>query len=633
MIDESLLKSHFIGRDGFRWWIGQIPPIEGSQKEQFSGEGWGNRTKVRILGYHPYDESELSNEDLPWAGILLPSTAGTGASNMATSHKIRPGDIVVGFFLDGDNEQLPMIIGAFGRTKYVLNNEYTSPFVPFTGYTDNITSDGSKLKKNEENERSNTSQESPVSLPPSIANSKNKISYSSAIGDDIYFASTKPGSKIDKITTEIENAIKFLDNIKSYPNIAQNWIDDQVEKICEEVSSKIKGIVSEIVSGVINDAYEKLIPPLNTGAEQIYEQVSSTVTSATQSKSTGHLAGVEAQAAAIAPVKELQKLIPCIISSIIDLLGNIISDMICSILKNVANFVNCVIDQFVGNLLNSIIDLISSGMSAVLGGLSLLLSFTGFNLLDSIKQSVTGLLGIPFSFSCGESSENLQDMVDKWKIGYGADLLLSFSFDNILENANGNLSECYTGPPLSKTLPIVNIFGGGGTGADAIPIFGTIDDDTASIIGIVVTSGGSGYYYPPFVTVTDSYGNGYGVVAESIIKDGEVIAIVINSEGENYTKGENPEDLIISDVIIKNPGINYGNSDIAIDNFGNEYNLIIDNGSIIDVIPPLNIKEFTNDLPIIKVISKTGFGANLKPVFGLRTRFEQKVEQVIDCIL
>ena len=47
MIDESLIKSNFIGRDSFRWWIGQIAPIEAQNQNE--GEGWGNRYKVRIL--------------------------------------------------------------------------------------------------------------------------------------------------------------------------------------------------------------------------------------------------------------------------------------------------------------------------------------------------------------------------------------------------------------------------------------------------------------------------------------------------------------------------------------------------------------------------------------------------------
>ena len=56
MIEQSLLKSNFVGRDGFRWWIGQIAPedCQGDQINQ-SGSSWGNRIKVRIMGYHPQD--------------------------------------------------------------------------------------------------------------------------------------------------------------------------------------------------------------------------------------------------------------------------------------------------------------------------------------------------------------------------------------------------------------------------------------------------------------------------------------------------------------------------------------------------------------------------------------------------
>ena len=120
MIDESLLKSNFIGRDGFRWWIGQIPPVEVWEGQANNEEGgWGNRYKVRILGYHPYSKGDLADNDLPWAGVIIPPTAGTGAANYAQSTRIKPGDIVIGFFLDGDNGQLPMIMGSFGRTNQV----------------------------------------------------------------------------------------------------------------------------------------------------------------------------------------------------------------------------------------------------------------------------------------------------------------------------------------------------------------------------------------------------------------------------------------------------------------------------------------------------------------------------------
>jgi hypothetical protein len=660
MLDQSLIKSNFVGRDGFIWWIGQIAPAE-NQDDQINKSGWGNRYKVRILGYDSPNESELSNDNLRWAQVLLSPTDGSGAANYGTNPKLRPGDTAFGFFLDGNDSQLPVITGVFGRTSEVSTQEYSNPFTPFTGFTSRVDNDGSKLKPDQTNEQTIKSQKSPYHLPPSVANSINEISYSSTIGNSVYLATTQPDSKLNKISTELENAIKFLENLRSFPNLAQEWIDEQVEKLCVEISKKIQGITSEIVGGVVNDSYQKLTPVLASGATAIYDTTYSRVFSSNKSISSAHLAGVEAQRATIRPVKELQKQIPCLISSIIDTLGGIIDELLCSILKNAANFVSCIVDQFIGQLLNSIIDLITGGLSAVLGGLSLLLSFSNFNLGNSIRESIAGLLGVPLSLNCGEIPENPADSIQKWKIGYGPEESLPIDLNNILnianvvneisstetgsdDNIDAELDDCYTGPPLSCSPPIINIFGGGGSGASALPIFGSIVGDTASIIGAVITSGGSGYTYPPFVEIKDNCGKGYGGVAQSVIRNGEVVSITINSEGEGYTRGET-QDVSIASVYIENPGFNYQKDDIGVDNFGNEYELVISDGSIIRATPPINIKEIT-DLPVIKIVSKfksksSGSGAKLNPVFGFKEEIQKaqkvagrqrEVKQVIDCI-
>ena len=682
MLDQSLLQSHFIGRDGFRWWIGQVAPEE--VQKQLNKDGWGNRLKVRILGYHPEDVNELPNKDLPWAQILLSTSDGTGASQYAKSHAVRPGDVVFGFFLDGDNAQIPVISGCFGNTSQYTKEEYKSPFVPFTGFTTRIANDGSRTEPNETNEQTRTAQTTPIPLPPQIANSIGALPQFGGDGDIIQFATSKPGSKMEKIATELENAIKYLQDLKSFPNLAQEWIDARVEELCEQISKKIQGITTEIVSGVVNGTYEKLEPALQQGVAQVYDAAAAAVPN---SKSGAHLAGVEAQKAAIEPVKQLQKLIPCLISSIIKSLGSLISDMVCALLKNVANFVSCVIDQFLGGLLNGIIDLIIAGMSTVLGALSLLLSFSNFNLGDTIRELAEGLLGIPLSLNCGE--EETDPGVEKWTIGSGPTQSLPFDINNILSLANNAkslvdavtenplsplesiigpldflspnisvpdfnsvLSNCFGGVPTVCNPPSINIFGGGGIGASALPIFGSIGGGTGSIIGAILTSGGSGYTYPPFVSITDNCRKGYGAVAESVIENGKVVAIIINSDGEGYTLGNQPrvgdvgtdtgdvgsgvtltdqQNITISEVLIINPGYNYQPEDIVTDNFGNEYNVVIDNGSIISI-TPINITDIT-DLPILRVVSTTGSGAKLKPVFGFRTSFQGEIKQVIDCVV
>ena len=183
MIEESFLKSNFIGRDGFRWWIGQIPPVEAwdGQANKEDGEGWGNRYKVRILGYHPYSKADLSDDDLPWAGVVIPPTAGTGAANYAQSVRIKPGDVVIGFFLDGDNGQLPMIMGSFGRTNQVAQDAPSGAFVPFTGYTSRVPPpSASTLSDGEANEQERNSQKTPVTR--NVNSGEDNISMSSTFG-------------------------------------------------------------------------------------------------------------------------------------------------------------------------------------------------------------------------------------------------------------------------------------------------------------------------------------------------------------------------------------------------------------------------------------------------------------------
>ena len=63
-IEESLLgNSQFLGRDGFRWWIGQVAPRKAQADQTDDGEGWSYRYKVRIMGYHPFSTIELEDEE------------------------------------------------------------------------------------------------------------------------------------------------------------------------------------------------------------------------------------------------------------------------------------------------------------------------------------------------------------------------------------------------------------------------------------------------------------------------------------------------------------------------------------------------------------------------------------------
>ena len=658
MIQESLLKTNFLGRDGFRWWIGQIPP-ESAHGGQINGAGWGNRFKVRIMGYHPYDLTELPDEDLPWAQCLLPTTSGTGAGNNSTSVKIYPGDVVFGFFLDTDNAQTPVIMGCFGRTSQVLTSNTPGPFQPFTGYTTKVVKPNgiTDVKPDQTNEQNANSQKSPRHVSPEQAKNiaTDEIAFFSATGDKIQLANTVTNTLVNKISTEVGNLINKLKAPAIFTNI-KNEIN--------RVTDKIQAICNGLVGNMVNKLFKKLAPLLNQGLKLLYQKVYDLVFLATKSPAIAHAAGVAAQTVMVPPVKILQEAIPCVSGAIISGLGSVIKEILNSVVDNVQNFVSCAANQFTGTLVNVIIGKITDGLSSAIGGVERILqffpSFSVDGFLRTSSDAIKGLVGL---FDCNQSKGKANGIVDQWIIGSGPSNVPSPDFAKILENANisnaistasgvagifsaannipNQIGGCYTGPPTTCSPPTINIFGGGGVGCAAIPLLGAIVGSTGSIISTKIINGGSGYRFPPFVEVVDSCNQGYGAVARATINDaGEVDSVYIVSEGENYPI-DTIQNYFVSNVLIENAGENYTSTDTVTDNFGNNYPVQISNGSIVKVTPNNNtgtqINTVTvNDLPILTVNSKTGSGAILRPILDISnitpSEFQGEVKQVIDCV-
>ena len=69
------------------------------------------RYRVRILGYHTEDRTELPVSDLPWATPILPVSSSSNTGVCETPSLVE-GTSVIGFFSDGDDEQLPVIVGS-----------------------------------------------------------------------------------------------------------------------------------------------------------------------------------------------------------------------------------------------------------------------------------------------------------------------------------------------------------------------------------------------------------------------------------------------------------------------------------------------------------------------------------------
>jgi hypothetical protein len=628
MIDESLLKSNFIGRDGFRWWIGQIPPIS-AMGGQVDGEGWGNRFKVRILGYHPYSEAELPNEDLPWAQCLIPTTAGSGAANVSTGVQLQPGDTVLGFFLDGDNAQIPVILATFGRSFSVPSTTYQSPFVPFTGYSSKV--EKAKVTTNQTNELRQDSNPSPVSATQEQADAiSQKVGYqvfseNSAIGNKIPLANTTKNTRIDKIQSIVKNLLRKIRNL-------QGDIE-RIRQVIRQAADKIVTLCNDLIGGMFNYLIDILIGLLKQGLDLLYKLVYAKVLAATGNPVAAHLAGVAAQEAMVLPVKALEEAFGCIAGEAIEIMKDLVYDILDSTIGNVERFVSCAAEQFAGTLLNSIIGVLEGLFEGPLSAIQNILQFfSDFNVGNLMREAIGILSEFGAAFACNQSLDNYKGLVNEWTVGGGPSGSVSTlatslvgTYTNIRDITNTinsgveALTECFTGALQFASPPVINIFGGRGSGATAIPIFGNLVTNpdgnvTASVIGVQLTNPGSGYTFPPFIEIVDDNDQGYGAVARSIINsNGEVESIYMVSEGENYSIGNIAEFSVLK-VLVEEGGSGYDDlTTVITDDLGNEYDYQIVDGRIYQVTPLNNI---VNSLPKLSIESDNGFGAILRPVVG-----------------
>lgn len=642
----------FVGKEGFNWWLGQIPSVNTSDTDsgdnswalQADGNGWGDRYKVRILGYHPAEEGELSNNDLPYALAMLPSTSGTGAASYAQSTRLRPGDTVVGFFLDGASAQIPVIMGALTKTADVPTGA-VGPFGGGTGHNKNTSGSDTGRKGDPTNEtagQGQDAQKSPANKKPGAE--------SEATGQTITFANTCE----DNFFTEVNS---LLDNLLNVVGETTNFLGDVQNTI-----KKIQNLSNGFVGNLFNSLYNELIPLLQDGLRALYKSVFDTVLASTQNPFLAHLAGVAAQEGMVPAVNGLQDGLICVAAKIVNGLGDTIKQLVESTVVEVVNFGICTAEQFVGSLLNGIIDQISSGLESALGAVSSILG-PAFKVADFLRSTSDVLKAVEEFLNCNQTS-SCKKNTKVWTIGYGPKNRASTlsAIDNALDNANisnalsgiSSGTSPYTNPdcgePSSCGGPTVTFFGGNGVGGAGEAILGGVvnnteglDDvvssvqNTGSIIGVEITDPGSGYTYaPPIVTFEDSCDLGYGAVGKAIVDYdsdsptyGQIIGVYMLSEGENYPVETEQENMVTGTVVLYS-GNGYLPEDTAIDDAGTEYSLTVVNGRIISAVPINN--AIVDTLPVITINTSTGTGAVIRPFVGPFVPLQQEVIQVIDCV-
>ena len=623
------MSQNFFGRDPMVWWIGKVTDPKDGKWEQTlerthmdDGEPiYSHRCRVRILGYH--DTDDLKDEELPLAHILLPPNTTTVGGRTQTV-QYQGGEIVLGFFFDGEEAQQPAIFATLYRQDF---QEVEENYVVDGGF-DNSTSStirngSTKIGFNEGTNDVTYSYTGNSAAEIQVeANSDNET-------DAEIFCKT---NEIAKMTTELKKFTQKLQLLQQL-NDSSTYLDPvyggfvdmqkEVKLTASKIHNSVTGLVRRGRTWLIQESVGKFSDELSTKVDRHTKLKKSEKTS------------------------RLNKLIYCNIEKISDDLLDYIEGSLENMIGSLLDVPICAIENFLGDMFGQVLNVLDNDLGGLFGELNNLhgggiaVPSEVFSKGIQIANLITNVLecdGIvcpvePTSFSNKygvqkKIEDKIGTIMEKASLNKQINPLLD-KIDNAIDaepsapNCNTNVLRC--GPPK------VDFIGGGGRGVTGSAIVNTL----GRIIGVSLGGVGSGYTSPPLLTFVDSCGNGSAAGGYPRIKDGKVVDVVITDPGSGFLPntietnidgtikeiipdpngnydGETSYVTELDDVVVQNAGVNYDDNDTVIVD-GAEVELVVQNGHIIDANVVNGGFGFT-DLPDLQINSKKGVGARLLPV-------------------
>ena len=554
MIEQTLINPNFVGRDAFRWFVGVVSRyVDEFPSSGVSGSEWGGaKARVRILGHHPGETSVVPDEELPWAHVLVPLTMGTGAGGAGMRGNIGEGSVVIGFFLDGDDAQQPIIIGAlFSESNIQAPNSWrqgTENFQPFKQDISQIISNAFNKDKDTGVASANGGTPTPGG---EVHNERGEVKESQGqvvgqVDTVVSIPSTCKTSNgiFSSIVAALRKFIKILNTIKQ---VGDNYINP-VLNVIEDIPS----ILGEIATAIADSfsVYIKLIR--DKIIEQIYKLLES-VLSKLLPKDLKILK-------TIATDKAVDK-IWCSFEAILQRLFDFIFDFLFRMIGNIINIPLCAAESFLGAIMNTIANEIEDAIGPILSEVASQLGSAVGSVMSFVNQ-VLGYASTALNFLDCESAECRTEYDLEMNKGYIPNTSIE-SFNSILNyspaqgarnlltdaenqfqqwlgstggrsNVPSEVSAAFGGcnsVRLQCGLPTVRFFGGNGSGANGI----TIVDAIGQVLGINILNPGSGYTTAPFVSIDDPCNIGRGARAEAVLgPSGGVNYVRIISPGSNY---------------------------------------------------------------------------------------------------
>ena len=433
MIEEALLKSNYIGKDGFSWWIGQVahPDYWKKAADYFNGD-WNYRCKVRIIGYHPFSGSVLSDEDLPWAQVMIDPAFGSAQGGTGKTLDLKGGETCFGFFLDGDDAQQPVVIGLLHRSDGVKNliseqnvkADMSSRFKPFTGHPGGKTkSTQREVRQNKEIDQANptastTKETSPIS--PSFADlakldllldttgvPANSVSWDSTKGFTTNINAFDPKLNLfgDKLVCQAQSTYgieKKCDKTYVGVNGCQKNLIGQITQVLQDFIAVTNGLdkyLSTYIDPVLNEIVD-IKNSIKNCARQIGGIVKLIINNLRNTifkcivlafrKFVGLIVPPPQQTIVLEVMKRILDIIFCILEKLSPAIINFIEGLLGDLAANTINAPVCAVEQWTAGILAKVMDSIDKALADIMSGIGWL--------TDSIK-SVSGVLNTASSLA------------------------------------------------------------------------------------------------------------------------------------------------------------------------------------------------------------------------------------------
>ena len=564
MIEQALVKTHFLGRDGFIWWIGQVVDqtqwagnLGGSPTKTTEDQrGFGFRYKVRIMGYHTAAPTDLPDEQLPWASVMFPVTAGVSGGAISTPN-LRQGDFVQGYFLDGEDAQQPVIMGVIGYNQYtaVMKNIPDTGFKPFSGYTTEDQVPQGALPTTQEEAKG-------VAEDVKISETNNKEVIETGVGqvgrDDgatnEQYLNEKKSSTIasnsdcDKAPTgsiqrEMKNMIAEVQRIQKTATDWETKVSTKIDNVEKEIA-KVKDNATKAITGdvkrITTELQKNALKKVNDALSDTYYEVFPTELPLLKEKA-----------------EEANSELACAFKNIMKNLTGMVGNFLNQIMDRFINTPICAVENFVGSLLGKIGGLIDSAVSSVMAPIKALLA--GMGIASSSLDDVLGFATDLLSFLSCDEDPKCSD-VKEWNPINGPEITATLDLFSIVSKAkqasrlvqnavsgfanlgdaisnvakNADFSDvfqdsCNVGPVFCGP-PTVEFIGGGGSGATGNVIVSAL----TTVLGVDIITPGGGYIGAPRLKFLDSCDSGKGATGRAVIEDGQVVKVIMDDTGIDY---------------------------------------------------------------------------------------------------